>query len=88
LVLLQEIRSVQAAFNGVMIHDPELTNEVYQSVYDQLTKVFLDHSNKDTFEFGIKHIIVVAGSHKNEENVDVIINFLEKLIANSITPAR
>lgn len=71
-----------------MIHDSKFTDEVYQAIYDQLNKVFMENSTKDTFEFGTKQIITIAGSHKNEETVDIIMGFLEKLIANSVIPAR
>jgi hypothetical protein len=85
---LQEVRAVHAAFNGVMRHDPGVTDQVFLSAYDELTRIFRDSPTKDTFEFGIKHIVSVAGAHQNEESVGVVVKFLERLILANLIPAR
>jgi len=79
---------VHASFNGVMRHEPGFSDHIFTSTYDDLAQTFRENPTKDTFEFGIKHIVSVASKHPNEEFVGVVIKFLEKLIMANLIPAR
>lgn len=71
-----------------MVHDEGVYEELLNSTYQRIVKIFKEASNHDSVEMGVKYIVSLASGHTNEETVLAMINVLEKLVSNSVVSAR
>lgn len=71
-----------------MVHDARVYEEVFNSMYNKISKIFKETPNPELLEMGVKHIVSVAAGRTNEETVDVLFKVLEKLVSNNIITAR
>jgi hypothetical protein len=71
-----------------MIHDTNVYEELFDSMYQDVSKIFTATTNPTDLELGTKHIVSIVSGHTNEKTVQVMISVLEKLVSNNILTSR